>query len=162
MRYLPLFTIAFVMTMAGCANRDCYDNQNSLPLAGFYTSAPSAKPVMVDSLTVYGIGAPLDTLLTKNATNISSIYLPFRIDGETTSYVFRWEALGGLSDTVTFHYKARPWFVSSECGVIYKYEVKDIISTGAIIDSVTCPDGVITNIPTENLRIYLHTDTQEL
>lgn len=157
-RYTPLLllgTLAFIP--AACSTDDCEGNKNSLPYAEFYTSAISPKQITVDSLTVYGQGAPGDSLLTNNAS-LSSVYLPFDIDSEETTYFFKYNrkelAEHNITDRITFRYNIRPMFVSSACGVIYQYEVKNIEYTTHLIDSVTCPGGVITNADSPNIRVY--------
>lgn len=155
---------ALVLSAVGCSNEECYENKNSLPLAGFYSSDSVPVAVTLDSLTIYGIGAPGDSILHDSVGSIKESYLPFRIDQESTSYVFRY--LGGtpgflrMADTVTFNYDIVPWFVSSACGVVYQYRMKDIVTTRHIIDSVVCPRGVIDNLNAENIRIYFRVDTK--
>lgn len=186
--------LAATLLMSGCAGTDCLENRSSLPLAGFYGVAPGEAPgaearsVSVSQLTVYGIGAPGDSLLYESAT-LSEAWLPFRLDSDNTSYVFRYmayapsdddttapgendaeapgEAVSPLpvelipADTVTFRYVRRPWFADVACGAMYNFEVTGIEHTGFAIDSVVCPKGVITNLPEENLRIYFRMEQED-
>ena len=151
--------------MGSCAGNECYDNKNSLPLAGFYSSAPRPQKISIDSISIYGIGAPGDSILQDSVRNLSQSYLPFRIDEGNTVYVIQY--LFGdagkihLADTIKFEYDIVPWFVSSACGVIYDYKMKDIVTTHNLIDSVTCPSGEITNANTENIRIYFKVAQEE-
>lgn len=143
----------------GCSEEECYQNKNSLPLAGFYSSEPKPQAIALSKITIFGIGAPGDSILHDNAQNLRETYLPFRIDCGESSYVFRYltiETGDGtfLADTVTFRYDIVPWFVSSACGAVYNYEMREITTTRHAIDSVTCPAGEITNMAAENLRIY--------
>lgn len=161
---MPLTALAIV-AIAACNNSECYDNKNSLPLAGFYSSDSVPRAISIDSISIYGVGAPGDSILQDSVRSLSQTYLPFRIDMETTTYVIRY--LSGLlgrnhiADTITFNYELKPWFVSSACGVIYDYKIKEIITTHYVIDSVTCPGGEITNANKENLRIYFRTGDNE-
>lgn len=144
------------LTIAGCSG-DCLNNKNALPYAGFYSSEETPATVSVDSLRVYGIGAPGDSVL-YDGSNISSLYLPFRIDSDTTTYIFEptTEAAqrAGITDTVRFVYDRIPRLVSEECGVSYIFRMKEIYCSKQLIDSVTCPKGEITNENIENLHIY--------
>jgi hypothetical protein len=165
-RLLPLcFTAAIAAALvASCVSTECYDNQNSLPLAGFYSSYGDGEPshsVTIDSVSIYGIGA--STILEDSVVALSQVYLPFRVEEEVTQYVFEYlpERFHGMKDTITFRYKEVPYFVSAACGAIYKYEIQEINTTGRVIDSVTCPNGVIDNIAEENIRIYLNDNTVE-
>ncbi len=150
---------------AACSNDECLDNKNSLPLAGFYSSSETPQAITLDSLTIFGIGAPGDSILHDSVRSLSQSYLPFRIDQGETRYVIRY--LSGLlgiyriADTITFRYDIEPWFVSSACGAVYNYKIKDIQTTHNIIDSVTCPGNEITNANIENLKIYFRVSVSE-
>lgn len=154
-----------VSIVSGCANSECYDNKNSLPLAGFYSSEEMPQAISVDSLTILGVGAPGDSILQDSVRSLSQVYLPFRIDQESTTYEIRY--LGGeagilrISDFVTFNYEIIPYFVSNACGTIYDYKITSIDYTKNFIDSVTCPTGEITNANTENLKIYFRVQVDD-
>lgn len=151
--------------IAGCSTSECYDNQNSLPLAGFYSSGARPQAISLDSISVLGIGAPGDSILQDSVRSLSEVYLPFRIDQNSTTYQIRY--LGGqagyfrISDEITFNYDIIPMFVSSACGAVYYYKMTSIEHTSNFIDSVICPEGVITNANTENLKIYFRVNTDE-
>lgn len=151
--------------VVACNNSECYDNKNSLPLAGFYSSDSIPRAISLDSITIYGLGAPGDSILQDSVRGLSQTYLPFRIDQESTTYVIRYlSGLAGIyhiADTITFDYTINPWFVSAACGVIYEYKMNNIETTHYMIDSVTCPKGTITNENTQNLRIYFRVATEE-
>lgn len=145
---------------SGCTDT-CSENKNALPLAGFYAAGGTDR-IDIDSLEVTGIGAPGDSALSSASETKSQLYLPFRIDSDTTRYVFR-DAAGGVQrrDTVTFVYTRTPRFVNVECGVSYLFDIHDITCQGVLIDSVTCPNGFIDNTNTENLHIYFATASEE-
>lgn len=164
-RLLPLFAIAAIAGVGACSSSECLDNKNSLPLAGFYSSALVPQAISIDSVTVEGVDVPGDSVLHDSVRSLSSTYLPFRIDQPSTTYRILY--LGGqagklrLSDEITFNYDIEPWFVSSACGTIYRYRIKNIDHTSMFIDSVTVPGGVITNTPGENIRIYFRVNLPE-
>lgn len=157
--------IALVLAGVACSNDECLENKNSLPLAGFYSSEAVPVAISVDEVSIYGIGAPGDSVLHDSVRSLRQSYLPFRIDQESTSYVIRYlqGELGelGIADTVTFNYEIMPWFVSSACGAVYEYRMRDIETTHYVIDSVTCPGGIIDNKNVENLRIYFRVAREE-
>lgn len=141
-------------TAAGCSDT-CTENKNALPLAGFYASGGGAERITLDSLEVTGVGMPGDSALSPASASKDELYLPFRIDCDTTRYAFRDSHLaGGETDTVTFIYSRTPRFVNVECGVSYVFGIKSISCQGILIDSVRCPDGYIDNVNRENLEIY--------
>lgn len=150
---------------AACTNDECFENKNSLPLAGFYSSAEEPKSISLDSISILGLGAPGDSVLHDSVRGIKESYLPFRIDQESTTYVIRYlQGMLGryrIADTITFNYEIKPWFISSACGAVYKYEIRSIETTHYVIDSVTCPKGVIDNVNAENLRIYFRVSEGE-
>lgn len=149
----------------GCATSECYDNQNSLPLAGFYSSGKKPQAISVDSLTILGIDAPGDSILQDSVRSLKEVYLPFRLDQNSTTYEIRY--LSGLfgefriKDVITFNYERIPMFVSTACGAVYYFDMKSIEYTTNLIDSVTCPVGIITNANIENLRIYFRVGEEE-
>ena len=146
---LALFSFLLLGGMAGlmqggCSTEECYDNRNALTYAGFY-----------------GIGAPGDSILSEGNRSIANLYLPFRIDSDTTQYVFKlinklYEPYN-IADTLTFIYSREARFVSAACGASYVYTIKDIKTTGLLIDSVAVPGGRITNADVENIHIYFNT-----
>ena len=166
LRLLPLIVIITGL-FAGCATEECYDNKNALPYAGFYgVMEGKMEGLSIDSVMVYGLGAPGDSILSDGKKRISNLYLPFRIDKDTTAYVFRLinRSLGNyiVSDTVKFVYDLEPVFVSAACGVSYRYKIKEISNSGILIDSVICPGNVITNADRENLKIYFNTGEEAI
>ena len=152
------FLCLLLLSVSGCATNECYDNQNSLPLAGFYSSAEVPQSISIDSVSILGIGAPGDSVLQDSVRILSEVYLPFRIDQPSTTYEIRYLAgLPGIyrmADTITFNYDIVPMFVSAACGAVYYYKMNSIETTHYFIDSVACPGGVITNANIENLKIY--------
>jgi len=154
-----------VLIGAACTNDECFENKNSLPLAGFYSSVAVPASISIDSISILGIGAPGDSVLHDSVRGLKQSYLPFRIDSESTTYVIRYlQGILGryrIADTITFNYEIVPWFVSSSCGVVYDYKMKDIVTTHYVIDSVTCPQGVIDNVNAENIRIYFRVSEEE-
>lgn len=140
--------------MSGCT-ADCTDNKNTLPLAGFYSSLEPGKKVAYSGIEIVGIGAKGDSLITESGSSREDVYLPFKIDNDTTAFLFTEESTG-LSSEVTFIYSRTPRFVSEACGVSYIFDIRDIDVKGDLIDSVVCPQGYINNDNIENLKIYFY------
>lgn len=152
-----LYTVAFVTAVAlmvSCSDT-CSENRNALPLAGFYASGGSNEKISIDSVEVIGVGVDGDSVLSPGSGYKNELYMPFKIDSDTTAYAFVDIREGStLRDTVTFVYSRTPRFVSVECGVSYLFELKSITTSGQMIDSVICPEGYIDNVNAENLHIY--------
>lgn len=154
MRSFIAYICLLSLTLAVSCKETCTDNKNALPLAGFYASGGTEK-ISLGSLEVVGVGVSEDTALYSGESAIDRLYLPFKIDSDTTRYVFRnTGSEQGGRDTVTFVYSRTPRFVNVECGVSYIFGIREITCQGVLIDSVTCPTGFIDNRNAENLRIY--------
>ena len=165
MRTIVLAAAAMLLPVAvtSCVSDECEGNKNSLPYAGFFSSEVSPRSISVDSITVYGEGAPNDSLLIDNGEGVASVYLPFRIDGGESTFVIQYnqKRLRGLTDRITFRYEAVPDFVSAACGVVYDYRIDNIEHTKNLIDSVRCPGMVISNANEQNIRVYFRVNTEE-
>lgn len=139
-----------------CNTVGCLQNQSSIPLAGFYDSTTD-NTVALDSITVYGVGAPNDSSLI-STRRASMVYLPFRSEASSTSFCFRYLAKAldhpEINDTVTFAYSSQPKFVSEECGAMYIYHITGVKYTTHIIDSVAVTDSLINNLDTERIKIF--------
>lgn len=151
--------LACIFSLASCSNKECFDNQSTLPLAGFY-SMQTKSQISVDSLTLYGVGAKGDAFLLDNAA-ASQVYMPMPLSGSSAEFVFHYNAHAlnhiALNDTLTIHYNSYPKFVSNECGAIYYYEVSGFSHTHHLIDSVAMPTMVFDNIDREVIQIYFRT-----
>lgn len=92
---------------AACSNSECFDNKNSLPLAGFYSSDSVPKKLTLQNISIFGLGAPGDSILQDNVSGLNQSYLPFRIDQPSSTYVIKYLSglLGeyGIADTITFN-----------------------------------------------------------
>lgn len=168
MRFLPVIAVTALLAVAvaGCNTSGCLDNQNSLPLAGFYDSATGAD-ISLDSLDIGGVGAVNDSLLLEAGQAASSVYLPLRSQKDFTAFFihYAYSAQGlddpALNDTIGFTYESEPYFASEECGAMYRYKVSRLDYTTHLIDSVVLVDSLITNFDTERLRIYFKIATVE-
>lgn len=155
---IPALACIAALLLAGCASKECYDNQNALPLAGFYAYG-TGREVAISRLRVSGVGAPSDSLLNAGETSTSQVYLPLRPDVATTSFRFAYGSGDDApADTLTLEYTARPWFVSDACGVSYRYHIGAVRHTAYAIDSVAVPGMTITNAPGRNVFIYFNTE----
>lgn len=160
---VPAAVIGAAMLTAlcqGCNTSGCTDNRNSVPLAGFYDRA--GQSIVPDSLAVAGVGAPNDSLLCAPGSGRQSVYLPFRSATEVTSFAFSYRshqlAALGIADTVTFTYSSEPYFVSEDCGAMYRYRITGVEHTSWLIDSVGVTDSLITNLDIEQIKIFFITD----
>lgn len=160
----PMLGAVLLMVLslvASCTTDGCLNNQNSLPLAGFYSSS-TGLAIALDSVDIGGVGAPHDSLLHTTGSTVSEVYLPFRSAAKETSFYLHYteQALDNpiFNDTITFRYTSEPYFASEECGAMYCFRITDVQYTTHIIDSVGVADSVITNVDIQRIRIYMRTE----
>lgn len=148
--------------MAACSSSGCLDNGSAIPLAGFYDSA-TGKVIALDNVDIHAAGAPNDSLMLGAGTRATQVYLPFTPAANAVSWVidYRQEGLVGVSDIITFHYTALPYFASDECGAMYYYRIDSTEWTSRLIDSVAVVEPLISNVERERIRIYFRTATAE-
>ncbi len=159
MRRLLLIPLA-ALVLEGCNSVGCTDNQNSIPLAGFYSMA-TFDALMLDSLAIGGVGAPGDSLLMSPSQRNTQVYLPLRSSKDRTEFYisYKQKALDdpALNDTLRFVYESIPYFASEDCGAMFHYRISRLTYTRHVIDSVGLLDSTITNIERETVRIYFRT-----
>lgn len=135
----------------GCSSDGCTNNQNAIPMAGFYDSA-TGDPLTITGLSVSGVDAPNDSLLLSPGNNAHQVWLPFRGTRDETAFRF---TSGTVSDVVTFHYDSYPYFEGEDCGAMWRYVITDATCSGQFIDSVKITDPLITNIERERIMIFM-------
>lgn len=144
----------------GCNSAGCSDNGSAIPLAGFYSSS-TAQAVSLDSLAIFGLGAPIDSALCRPGAAISQIYLPMRPDFESTVWKIEYKNKSldfeENYDTIRLDYRSIPYFASEDCGAMYCYRLRALTHTTHLIDSVTVTDSLFTNADRETIRIYFRT-----
>ena len=119
LKILPLIVIAAILS--ACNSDGCTDGSRALPHAVMYKVGTNEK-TSVSNLAVYGIGAPGDSMIVDTST-VSEFYLPLRPSADETRFVIDYTDLDHVSDTLTMHYEAVPYFVSEDCGVTFFYNI---------------------------------------
>lgn len=155
-----LLAVILLIGVAACnSDEGCEGNTSSMPLAGFYSSQ-TKKAITIDSLTVFGVGVPNDSLLLDTA-RASQTYLPLDIEKTQARFVIRYDqqqlAALKLADTITIDYSPRPYFHSEECGAMYYFDVKGYRTTNVLIDSMQIITPVFDNTTAETIKIYFRT-----
>lgn len=153
---LPILMLVMVCT---CSTDGCLDNQSSIPLAGFYSSS-SKSAISIDSLSIYGVGVPGDSMLA-NCETVSQVYLPLDMEHDSTCFVIHYNHAElsdtAYNDTITINYVAVPYFVSEECGAMYYYDITEYSCTTHLLDSMQITTDRFTNVDTETVKIYVRT-----
>ena len=146
--------------LLSCAGDGCTSGTANTPQVGFYSSS-TLKAIAVDSLSVYGIGAPGDSMLLKCGRAISSLELPLRLSTSSVQFVLHYdqEAISDVryNDTITLAYDAKPWFESDECGVFYVFDITSHKCTNHLIDSMAVPNPHVSNLGIETAKLFFRT-----
>lgn len=152
------WSIVASLLLTACGSSGCYENRSSIPQAKFYAYNMPSQAVAIDSITVYGVGQPTDSLLLDAARNVSSMYLPFRNDADTTQYVIRYDLLPSTAynDTLTFVYRRYPYFISGDCGVVFNYTVDEFSYTRNMLDSAALVAPEVTNKEAETVQLFYY------
>lgn len=162
--YLRLIVPVLAALAAACNSSGCLDNQSSIPLAEFRSSA-DGKGISLRGLRISGIGAPNDLVLAGPEQTLTQIYLPMRSTATETAWCFHYTQEGldddAFNDTVAFSYTSRPFFASDECGAMYVYRITGVSTTTHLIDSVAVLDSLITNVDLPRIAIYFRTAEDE-
>ena len=157
---VAMASVAMLWVLSACGSDGCTSNTASIPLAQLYSSS-TLKAIAVDSISVYGIGAPGDSMIVRCGRSISQFTMPLRTTVDETKYVIHYDqkALSDprYNDTITLHYNVLPMFDSKECGVVYAFEVSDFYYTRHLIDSMAMPYNRITNLTSVAVQLYMRT-----
>ena len=153
-------SVAMLSLLSACGSDGCTSNTASIPLAQLYSSS-TLKAIAVDSISVYGIGAPGDSMIVRCGRSISQFTMPLRTTVDETKYVIHYDqkALSDErnNDTITLRCKTDAMFDSKECGVVYAFEVSDFYYTRHLIDSMAMPYNRITNLTSVSVQLYMRT-----
>ena len=74
-----LFLCACCLVLSNCGSNGCVDNRSSIPLAQFYSYDAQETALSVDSISIFGIGQPTDSMLLDSAVAVTQVYLPLRL-----------------------------------------------------------------------------------
>ncbi len=156
-RILKHITLAVIVALSltvvtsSCNNDNCNGNSTGIPLAAFYEGNEAVK---IPNLTVYGIGAPNDSLII-DKTTADKVYLPLSITRNSCQYVLNYNTEGIANDTITLNYNEIPYFESHECGAMYNFSITSWEHTQHAIDSIAIPEPLITNADVVSIKIYM-------
>lgn len=154
---------AITLLLGSCGSDGCVENRNSIPRAQFYAYGEQELALSVDSISIYGIGQPNDSILLDSAVAVTQVYLPLRFTQDSTQYVIQYlqHSLSSVryNDTLTFVYQAYPYFASIDCGAMYNFNIDTCRYTRHVLDSVSVIVPEITNHDVENIRLFYTVQT---
>ncbi len=151
--------------LTACGESGCYENRSSIPQATFYAYNMPDRAIAIDSIEVYGVGHPTDSLLVEAGSGTSSLYLPFRSDADTTRYVIHYAsqelADTANNDTLMFAYTRFPYFISGDCGVVFNYTITRFEYTCHLLDSAALVTAEVTNTEAEIVQLFYYVAIEE-
>lgn len=140
-----------------CSDSECSESTVTDMNVNFYKKSNNAA--FTDTVTIFGLldgGIEYDSIL-YNAQRLKSVTLPLRLDNDSTSFVFNFLTAAGIlwaQDTITFVHRNDPHFISEACGFVMYFKLDTVIYTTDHIDSISVNNNMITNDPSENIRIF--------
>lgn len=147
-----LLMLMLPVVVAACSDSGCIGNSSSIPLAAFYDYDTGAAG-SIGPVTIRGIRAPGDSCLVDNTT-VNQVYLPLQASAGSSTFVFDFHDDELPPDTLTLRYEAVPYFHSSECGVMYLFNISGYDVTDYLIDSIALPYQVINNEDKVTIKLY--------
>lgn len=115
------------------------------------TTGATTPQTAFDSLSVQGVGN--DSILYNNSKNLSSLWLPLRIDTCLTAFALLWH---GKADTLFIRHDNTRHFISQACGCTVYHTIDTIWHSGSAIDSITILNSSVENTRQENVQLTMY------
>lgn len=118
----------------------------------FYTRAENTSTaVSIDSLTVYGVGRPTDSIYA-NQAQVGALELLLDPSKDSTGFVL---VFPQASDTIWLNYQRHSTMISVECGFMEEYTLLSASFTDNLIDTLAINTTQVTNIADEHIQIFI-------
>ena len=151
--------------ISSCAeDDDCSGNARQMLTANIMTvistdSAQWETSFSLDVLNIYALG--IDSIIDNDDTNVKTLSLPLRTNTEETALVFSYMLHAGDTlpqhydkDTIVFHHRNTPYFLTLDCNFVVKQELTDLKYTTHVLDSIVIVNPTASNNGKENIKIY--------
>jgi len=153
--------IVFLMVALGMASlNSCIKNEtciggNNLLITDIYTVNENSEIVeyKMDSLSLYIIGRE-DSILYNNVKDISSFNIPV---ADTLQHLQILLTLNNIQDTIWLDYRPYEVFRSTHCGVINRYEIKNVTYTKNSIWQIYMNNNQIDESKNTNFFLFYRT-----
>lgn len=149
-----LLTGCFSFSFIACDETECTESTVVEFYGNFYNVRDNT--VYTDTLAIYGIGAPNDSLLI-DSMSIKSISLPLKLTDTETSFVFDFinrAKAAIVRDTVFVYHQNNVHFISDACGCVMFFSIDSIAYTKHKIDSIAINLKDVINEPQENIQLF--------
>lgn len=146
---IAILLSGLILLLLSCSPESCLEETTAFLNASFYKTGGD-KPVIIDSLTVFGMRNDTTRLYYK-ALKVSLIKLPLDASSETCEFVMK---IDNLTDTLKFTYSGYPHLISKECGFTFFYYLNSCQFSGSTVDTIRIRNNNITTLNVENIRIF--------
>lgn len=150
-----------ILAVASCVSDDqCHKNKYVKMQVGIYhvtlngtTKTTSSAYMNIDSITVKGIGASIDSSLYNKTKAIHNLTLPLNKFTSESKFEITFNQ---ITDTVTIYHTNYDTYLSLECGCIKTHTLDTVLTTNHFIDSVhiSIHDVNTSTSAKENIKLY--------
>ncbi len=153
---LPLF-IALVMSLLGLGwgcvkNEICLPSNNILSVEIYeITSDTTVAISSIDSLTLYIVGRE-DSILYNNSKKVETIEIPLSDSAVFLKIVAQ---INAATDTIYLNYTPFSVFRSTECGVVNRYQINEVMSTTNNLKAIYLQNKEINENEAINLSFFV-------
>ena len=145
----------YVVVFSSCVKNESCLSANNLLVTDFYTVNQDSEIVKynIDSLTMYIIGRE-DTILYDNEKNLGSFNIPMADTAQQLKILL---TLNSVHDTIWVDYRPYEVFRSTHCGVINRYEIKNVTYTKNSIWQIYMNNNQIDESKNTNFFMFYRT-----
>ncbi|MFO7977102.1 MAG: DUF6452 family protein [Bacteroidales bacterium] len=130
----------------------CEDaTQNPVGVRFYSRAEGNSSPATLDSLTVYGVGLPDDSIYA-NQQQVQALELLLDSSKDSTGFVL---VFPQATDTIWLNYQRHSTMISVECGFMAEYTLLSARFTDNLIDTLAINNSQVTNIADEHLQIFI-------
>jgi glutaredoxin-related protein len=153
-KYLLFIWPLLILFSSACVKNETCISANNLLMINLYeiNSDTTAIETQFDSLTLYFKGRE-DSLIYDNAKSVKSIDIPLSDTTENLKIVIK---INDGYDEIILQYKPYSVFRSTECGVIYRYEIIDFTYTTDKIAGILLENELIDENEAVNLNLFVN------
>ncbi|MEG1617812.1 MAG: DUF6452 family protein [Bacteroidales bacterium] len=147
---LLLMTPLFLL-LSSCGDEGCTEQVTAYAVGTF--EKEKTTETVISKLLVYGIGQEKDSLMAAQTT-LKVVDLIFNSSDTITKTDFRFVVDNDtISDTLTFYYTNRDFFLNIDCGCSVFHTIDSIEHTSNLIKEIEIINSDITNEKTPNFTI---------
>jgi len=156
MKHIGFFSLLMsLLALSSCIKDETCLSSNSLLITDFYTVNQNSEIVKykMDSMSMYIIGRE-DSILYDNVKNIGSFNIPM---ADTLQQLKILLTLNNVQDTIWVDYRPYEVFRSINCGVVNRFEIKNVDYSINSIWQIYMNNNQIDESKSTNLFLFYRT-----